>query len=114
MFFAKRRWALRVIEGTGVSASSELATELVDMIIQGAKQYPELTRHVGQSMSDPELVLPATAAMAQNQSAVSRLQELGMSLGESQAVLNRVHEAGRDLAETGGYTDIVKRMYRGP
>src|SRR5262249_34032929 len=34
VFFAKRR-----------------ATELVDMIIQGAKQYPELTRHVANERS---------------------------------------------------------------
>ena len=66
MFFAKRRWALRVVERMGIPTKSVVTTELVGMIIQGAKQYGEMVKSVGQKIGDPELVLMSALAIDGN------------------------------------------------
>ncbi len=112
MFFAKRRWALRVIDGMGLPSSSPEATELVDMIIAGAKQFEEMVHSTGMRMNDAELVLMSVAAMSRNPTALNRLtQDAGLSVNEATQLLERARRAGRHLADENGYTEIVARHY---
>src|SRR5215475_14294793 len=40
MFFARRRWATRVVKKTGFPIRSLEATELIEMLIWASKQFP--------------------------------------------------------------------------
>lgn len=112
MFFARRRWALRVTERMGLDSRAAETTELVDMILQGAKQLDQQFRSVGQKMSAPELVLSSTAILANNKSAMGRLAT-NPHIGVHQALVltAQAHDAGRALAIEQGYTEMVAAMY---
>lgn len=112
MFFENRRWAVRVIEEMGLSIKSPEATELVEMIIAGAKQYKQMTRSTGVKLSQPELVLMSVAAMTDNNSALNRLvTDLGLQADEAAALLMKARSAGRSLAMNGGFHEIVSGFY---
>ena len=112
MFFAKRRWALRVIEEMGLSTTSPEGTELADMIIAGAKQHAQMVRTTGVRVTDPELVLMSVAVMSENLTALNRLtQDLGLSQSRASDLLRHAHQAGRRLADQNGYASIVGRLY---
>jgi len=79
MFFAKRRYALRLIEEMEEPVSSPLATELVAMIIQGAKQYEQMHHAAGaRGFSDAHFVMLSALAIAAgaNHSANMRIIEV--------------------------------------
>jgi hypothetical protein len=109
MFFARRRWALRVIERMGLPARNPVATELVDMIINGAKTYQVMMRATtGESFTQPEFVLMAVAAMTDNGSAFDRLRGQGF---DAEHLLARARETGRQLVVENGFHVLVRRFY---
>ena len=114
MFFNinKRRWALRVTEEMGLPTRSPEATELVEMIIQGAKQHNQMARSAGLKFSDPELVLMSVSAMKSNQSALRRLVDyVRLTPEQAYDLLKSAHRAGRALAVKEGYTKMIDAMY---
>lgn len=112
MLFEKRRWAVRVIEEMDLPIRSPEATELVEMIIAGAKQYEQMTRSTGVKLSQAELVLVSAAAMTDNNSSFNRLvTDLGLQDDEAEALLMKARRAGRRLAVNGEFHEIVSGFY---
>lgn len=108
MFFAKRRWAVNVIEKMGLNVRSSVATELIDMIVDGAKQCQRMTRSTGVGMSDAELTLMAVAAMSDNRSAFDRLKRTGY---DAEQLLTSARVAGQSLSIENGFQRLVDQFY---
>lgn len=107
MFMAKRTWALRVMDQANIPASSSLATELVDMLVRGAKQTQALTRTVEAGsrakLDDLDFIMMSARAMSDNVSAFDRLQEdAGLSGIEALSVLASVRAAANELYRNQG------------
>jgi hypothetical protein len=112
MFFAKRRSGLRVTEKMGLDPRSPEATELVEMIIAGAKQYERMSPAIQAKVSDLEKALWAAAALTDNASAYARLErELRVTGKEVDDLMLRVRRAGRDLAIEEGLNSVAERFY---
>lgn len=110
MFFAKRRSALRVTEKMGLDPRSREATELVDMIMAGAKQYA--TMFPGVRVSELERALWSAAALTDNASAYARLErELPASGQQVDDLMRTVRRAGRQLAIEEGLTGVATGYY---
>jgi len=109
MFFEARRWALRVTERMGLQAREPAATELVEMMINGAKMYKDMMRGTaGAQITQPELVLMAVAAMSDNRSAFDRLKRARF---DAEQLLAQARDAGRQLALENGFHETVRRFY---
>jgi len=99
----------------GLSASSVEATELVDMMIAGAKQFGEMMRTTGVKLTAPELILISAAALHDNRSAIERLRSnLRLSQNEVSEMLRRAHEAARTLAEDHDYQEVLRSRFFAP
>ena len=98
MFFEKRRNALRITERMGLDPKSNETTQLVQMIIAGAKQYSQMVPD-GVRVSAFEKTLWSTAAMTDNASAYARLgRELRISDEAVIELMRRVRAAGCEVA----------------
>lgn len=109
MFFEARRWALRVTERMGLQAREPAATELVEMMINGAKMYKDMMHgKAGEQITQPELILMAVAAMSDNRSAFDRLKRARF---DAEQLLAQARDAGRQLALENGFHETVRRFY---
>ena len=113
MFFGKRRHAMRLIDELGIPIKSDLATELVDMLIAGAKQHQQMIRGMADiKFSDQELILTSAAAMINNQTAFERLSmDFGLGDVETRRLLDEIWKIGRDTALDAGFSELVTRFY---
>lgn len=112
MFFTRRRWALRVVEGIGLSSSNELTTEIVAMIIQGSKQFYQMHREIGLSYSKQEEILMSASILRENKSAITRLTS-GFNLSNEQVLLlfEKIHKAAHELAIENGFETLLESRF---
>lgn len=112
MFFAKRRSALRVTEKMGLDPKSPEATQLVEMIIAGVKQFSVMFPNMPGTVSELEKALWSAAALTDNASAYARLErELGASGNQVDDLMLRVRTAGRVLAVEEGLDGVAEKFY---
>ena len=115
MFFATRRWALRVSEEMGFDVKNPVTTELVSMIIQGTKHFAEMMRSAGSKMKEPELVLMSAASLRGNVSAIRRLtEECGIDTQQAAEVLDKAWLAARKLAENEQFLELLNSRWFRP
>ena len=108
MFFARRRWAARVVEKTGFPVRSRQASELIEMLIWASKQFPSRAPVA-------ESVLIAGMRMVHNQSAIVNLANgLDGDLVAAEKALARLSEAAVAVATEHGMPDVVRLGRRIP
>ncbi len=98
MILGKRREAVRLVEKAGLDIKSEEAAEVIDMLIQGAKQQGDMVRGtpVDFKVTDALLVALAGRIMALNQSAIGRLAEVVGGPAQAMPILHALQEAAED------------------
>lgn len=98
MILGKRREALRLVEKAGLDIRAEATTEVIDMLVQGAKQQGDMVKSVavGFKVTDAMLIAMAGRIMALNQSAIGRLAEVVGSTTLAMPILHAVQEAAED------------------
>jgi hypothetical protein len=106
MFFARRRWATRVVEKTGFPIRSREATELIEMLIWASKQFPS-------RVPAAESVLVSAMRMVHNQSAMVNLANgLDGDLVAAEKALAQLSEAAIAVATEHGMPDFVRLARR--
>lgn len=109
MFFARRRHALRIVEKMGLPVRSLEATHIVEMIIDGSKQYDAM--FPGAPVSKQEQVLWSVAAMTDNASAYNRLARVGVPSSRVNELMQLARQAGREHAIEVGLPEVATRFF---
>ena len=111
----RRKWAVRLLAEAGISARSDVGTELVEIILQGAKQFDEVARGVGNRLSDLDVCLMSVGTAIRNQTATERLREVGGLDDQGlKELLYNVLVAAKYVCETQGVSaGVAKFIYVG-
>ena len=107
MILGKRREAMRLVEAAGLDIRAESTTEVIAMLVQGAKQQADMIRGTALTfkVTDGMLVAMAGRIMALNQSAIGRLAEVVGSTALAMPILHRLQEAAEDALVDAKPTD---------
>lgn len=70
MFFEKRRWALRLTDSMGLTASSREAAEIAELVLYAAKLLGKIP---GAKLTNPQKVILAAMQVSVNESAKGAL-----------------------------------------
>lgn len=99
MILGKRREALSLVKKAGLDVRSESSSDVIAMLVLGAKQQEDMVRGapVGFKVTDAMLVAMAGRVMALNQSAIGRLTEVVGSAAVAMPILHAVQEAAEDF-----------------
>lgn len=98
MILGKRREAARLVAAAGLDIRADATSEVISMLVRGAKQYGAMMRGAEVSIptNDAMLVAAAGRAMAENHTAIDRLSEVMGSTALAMPILHRVQEAAED------------------
>lgn len=99
MILRKRREAMRLTEAAGLDIRAESTTEVIAMLVLGAKQHAEMIRSSPPSsfkVTDGMLVAMAGRIMAENRTAIERLAEVVGGVDRAMPILHRLQEAAED------------------
>lgn len=109
MFFTRRRWALRVTEKMELNPSSQIASEIVSMIIQGSKQFNKMFRQANSKLSKQEQILMSAAALRDNYSAINRLTtEFKISNQEARNLFAKAKNSAYELAIENDFNTLLE------
>lgn len=98
MLFGMRRWAIRALELAAIEVTSPTGTEMISMMVQGAKTYRRDFMMIPPWIDDLDGVVMAACSVTRNPSAVNRLaREVGVPPGEAQMMLARLQQAAETL-----------------
>jgi hypothetical protein len=89
---------MRLVEKAGLDLRAESTSEVIAMLIQGAKQQGDIVRAsaVGFKVTDAMLVAMAGRIMALNHSAIGRLAEVVGSTVVAMQILHAVQDVAED------------------
>lgn len=98
MILGKRREAVRLVERAGLDIRAESTTEVIAMLVHGAKQQADLCRGVDLPfrVTDVMLVAMTGRTMELNHSAMERLAEVVGSRALAMPILQALQEAAED------------------
>ena len=90
--------AARLVETAGLDIELETTSEVIEMLVQGARQHADMIGAVAVSFEVTNAMLVALAGrtMGDNVTALDRLAEVAESRGAALSILQSVQEAAED------------------
>ena len=112
MLFPLRRWSLRVVEKMNIPVRSAEATEIVEMLVWGAKQSKSLISMAGDDLltKSDHVLLIAISMWSNPMARTSLSRKLQISELEADQLLQKCKFAGREVAVEHGLSHVVNMV----